>query len=164
MDYKIIDIEGVGDVYAKKLTEAGINKVSELLERCAAPKGRKELAKATDFCGVRSGRDTDKWKEANLTPIPSSVIKAPMIQESPVNIECKVIKSEELGTHTIFYGKVVAVHVDDKYMDETGRFHFEDTNPLAYSHGQYYTLGENVGKFGFSVRKETKKKSSKKKK
>ncbi|MBQ9863515.1 MAG: flavin reductase family protein [Lachnospiraceae bacterium] len=124
----------------------------------------KELAKATDFCGVRSGRDTNKWKEANLTPIPSSVIKAPMIQESPVNIECKVIKSEELGTHTIFYGEVVAVHVDDKYMDETGRFHFEDTNPLAYSHGQYYTLGENVGKFGFSVRKETKKKSSKKKK
>ena len=124
----------------------------------------KELAKATDFCGVRSGRDTDKWKEANLTPIPSSVIKAPMIQESPVNIECKVIKSEELGTHTIFYGEVVAVHVDDKYMDETGRFHFEDTNPLAYSHGQYYTLGENVGKFGFSVKKETKKKFSKKKK
>ncbi|MBP5599097.1 MAG: flavin reductase family protein [Lachnospiraceae bacterium] len=124
----------------------------------------KELAKATDFCGVKSGRDTDKWKEANLTPIPSSVIKAPMIKESPVNIECKVIKSEELGTHTIFYGKVVAVHVDDEYMDETGRFHFEDTNPLAYSHGQYYTLGENIGKFGYSVKKATKKKSSKKKK
>ena len=122
----------------------------------------KDIARATDFCGVRSGRDTDKWKEANLTPIPASVIKAPMIKESPVNIECKVIKSEDLGSHTIFYGEVVAVHVDDKYMDETGRFHFEDTNPLAYSHGQYYTLGENIGKFGYSVKKETKKKPKKK--
>jgi len=121
----------------------------------------KDLAKATDFCGVRSGRDTDKWKEANLTAVPSSVIKAPMIKESPVNIECKVIKSEELGTHTIFYAEVVAVHVNDEYMDETGRFHFEKTNPLAYSHGQYYTLGENIGKFGFSVEKP-KKKSGKK--
>lgn len=114
----------------------------------------KDLAFATDLCGVKSGRDIDKWKEAKLTPVKASVIKAPLIEESPVNIECKVVKSEDLGTHTIFYGEVVAVHADDKYMDEKGTFHFEDANPIAYSHGKYYTLGEYVGKFGYSVAKK----------
>ncbi len=114
----------------------------------------KELAFATDFCGVKSGRDTDKWKETGLTPVRCSVIDADMIAESPVNIECKVTKSEDLGSHTIFYGEVVSVHVDDKYMDEKGTFHFEDSNPITYSHGKYYTLGENVGKFGYSVQKK----------
>ena len=115
----------------------------------------KELAFATDLCGVKSGRDIDKWKDAKLTKEKASVIKAPMIKESPVNIECKVVKTEELGTHTIFYGEVVAVHVDDKYMDEKNTFHFEDCNPIAYSHGKYYTLGENIGKFGYSVAKKS---------
>lgn len=123
----------------------------------------RELTKATDYCGVRSGRDVDKWKEAGLTPEPCSVIKAPMIKESPVNIECQVIKSEDLGTHTIFYGKVVSVHVDDKYMDEKGTFHFEESDPIAYSHGKYYSLGECLGKFGYSVQKPVSPSKKKKK-
>lgn len=114
----------------------------------------KELTYATDLCGVKSGAKVDKWKEAKLTPEAASVIKAPMIKESPVNIECKVVKTEDLGTHTIFYGDVVAVHVDDKYMDEKNTFHFEDCDPIAYSHGKYYTLGECLGKFGYSVKKD----------
>lgn len=123
----------------------------------------KELAFATDLCGVKSGRDTDKFKEAKLSKEPCSVIKAPMIKESPVNIECKVTKTEDLGSHTIFYGEVVAVHVDDKYMDEKGTFHFEECDPIAYSHGKYYTLGEYVGKFGYSVQKKTTNTKKKKK-
>ncbi len=113
----------------------------------------KDLAFATDYCGVKSGRDTDKWKDTGLTPVPCSVIKADMIAESPVNIECKVTKFEELGSHTVFFGEVVAVHADDKYMDEKGKFTFEDSDPITYSHGKYYTLGEYVGKFGYSVQK-----------
>lgn len=114
----------------------------------------KDLAFATDLCGVKSGRDIDKWKEAGLTEERCSVIEASMIKESPVNIECRITKSEDLGSHTIFYGEVVSVHVDDKYMDEKGTFHFEDCNPITYSHGRYYTLGEYVGKFGYSVQKK----------
>lgn len=114
----------------------------------------KDLTFATDLCGVKSGSKVDKWKEAGLTKEPASVIKAPMIKESPVNIECKVTKYEDLGSHTIFYGEVVAVHADDKYMDEKNTFHFEKTNPIAYSHGKYYTLGECIGKFGYSVNKK----------
>lgn len=113
----------------------------------------KELAFATDLCGVKSGKDVDKWKLAGLTPVPSTNIKAPGILESPVNIECKIVKWDDLGTHTCFFGEVVAVHVDDKYMDEKGTFHFEEADPIAYSHGKYYTLGENIGKFGYSVKK-----------
>lgn len=123
----------------------------------------RELAYATDLCGVKSGKNTDKWKEAKLTPVPCSVIKGAMIAESPVNIECRVTKTEDLGSHTIFYGEVVAVHADEKYMDEKGTFDFEASDPIAYSHGKYYTLGENVGKFGFSVKKVDTKKTAEKK-
>lgn len=114
----------------------------------------RELAFATDLCGVKSGKNTDKWKAAKLTPERCSAIDCSMIKESPVNIECRVTKTEDLGSHTIFYGEVVAVHVDDKYMDETGRFDFEASDPIAYSHGKYYTLGEYLGKFGYSVQKK----------
>jgi flavin reductase (DIM6/NTAB) family NADH-FMN oxidoreductase RutF len=107
-----------------------------------------------DLCGVKSGRDIDKWKATGLTPLPCSVIKAPMIEECPVSIECVVTKSEDLGSHTIFFGKVVAVHADEKYMDEKGGFHFEQSDPVTYSHGKYYTLGKEIGKFGYSVRKK----------
>lgn len=113
----------------------------------------RELTYATDLCGVKSGRDIDKWKEAGLTEGECSEIKAPLIVESPVNIECVVTKTEDLGSHTIFYGKVVAVHADEKYMDEKNTFHFEKCDPIAYSHGKYYTLGEEIGKFGYSVKK-----------
>lgn len=114
----------------------------------------KSLANATDFCGVRSGRDVDKWKECHLTPSPAATVSCPMIAESPVNIECQVTEIKELGSHHMFLAKVAAVHVDDQYMDENNTFHLNDSNLLAYSHGTYFTLGEPLGTFGFSVRKK----------
>jgi len=114
----------------------------------------KDLAYATDYCGVKSGRDVDKFKEMKLTPIPASVVKAPMIEESPVNIECKVTEVKKLGTHDMFMAEVVAVHVDEKYMDEKNKFHLEKAEPIVYSHGTYFTCGEQIGTFGYSVKKK----------
>lgn len=113
-----------------------------------------ELVRAVDFCGVRSGRDVDKWAEMKLHKLPAEKVKAPMLEESPVNIECKVTQILELGSHDMFLAEVVAVHVDDRYMDEKGRFHLNDTDLLAYSHGTYLRLGEELGTFGFSVKKK----------
>jgi flavin reductase (DIM6/NTAB) family NADH-FMN oxidoreductase RutF len=113
-----------------------------------------QLTKATDFCGVRSGRDINKFKYLNLTPVAASVIKAPLIDESPVNIECKVSQIIPLGSHDMFMAEVVAVNVDDKYIDETGKFWLERSNPICYSHGQYYGLTKSLGHFGFSVKKK----------
>ena len=115
----------------------------------------KDLCRATDYCGVRSGRDVDKFKEMNLTPQKSSKINAPAIAESPVNIECKVVNVIELGSHDMFIAKVEAVHVDEKLLDDKGRLRLEDANLLAYSHGEYFELGEKIGKFGFSVAKKS---------
>lgn len=114
----------------------------------------KELAFATDFCGVKSGKDVDKFKEMGLTREPAQYVKAPLIKESPVNIECKVVDIKPCGTHDMFIGEVLAVHADEKYIDETGRFDLSKAEPLVYSHGQYYSLGEKIGKFGYSVRKK----------
>lgn len=113
----------------------------------------KDLAYATDYAGVKSGKDVDKWKELNLTKIPSLKVSVPSIEESPVSIECKVREMKELGTHDMFIADVVAVTANDKYMDEKGKFELMKSNPLAYSHGEYYTLGEKIGKFGYSVKK-----------
>ena len=113
-----------------------------------------ELAYATDYCGVRSGRDVDKFKEMHLTPETATEVKAPLIKESPVNIECKVKEIIELGSHHMFLAEVVAVHVDDKYMNDKNKFELSKAKPLVYSHGEYYTLGENVGRFGYSVKKK----------
>jgi len=114
----------------------------------------KELAKATDWCGVRSGSKYNKFKEMNLTPILAQHVKAPMIKESPINIECRVTEIKELGSHDMFLAEVLAVHADDKYMDEkTGAFDLSQANPIAYSHGNYYSLGKHIGKFGWSVEK-----------
>lgn len=115
----------------------------------------KELVYATDYCGVKSGRDVDKWKEMELTPMPSEQVKAPCIAESPVNIECRVVRTEQLGSHDMFLAEVVAVHVDDTYMDEKGGFHLADANPIVYSHGEYYDLGKKLGKFGYSIKKRS---------
>lgn len=114
----------------------------------------KSLVRAVDYCGVRSGRDVDKWKEMNLHRLPADIVKAPLLEESPVNIECKVTEVKELGTHHMFLAEVVAVHVDDTYMDDKGTFHLNDTDLLAYSHGTYMGLGEKLGTFGYSVRKK----------
>ena len=114
------------------------------------------LAYATDYCGVKSGRDIDKWQEMNLTPVSGVHVKAPMVEESPVNLECRVIQKIELGTHHMFLAKVLAVHADERYMDQNGRFHLNDAKPLVYSHGRYHSVGKEIGKFGYSVQKRKK--------
>lgn len=113
-----------------------------------------DLAYATDYCGVRSGRDTDKWKDTGLTKEPATKVSVPLIKESPVNIECKVVRVDELGSHHMFLAEVVAVDVDDAYFDEKDTFHLSDAKLMAYSHGRYYGLGEQLGTFGYSVRKK----------
>ncbi|MBP1645850.1 MAG: flavin reductase domain protein FMN-binding protein [Bacteroidetes bacterium] len=119
----------------------------------------KELAKATDWCGVKSGRDFDKFKEMKLTPIKASVVNAPMIMESPLNIECEVVEIKELGSHDMFIAKVVNINADEKLINpKTNSFELEKANLLAYSHGKYYTIGEKLGFFGYSVQKKKKKK------
>lgn len=118
----------------------------------------KELVKACDYCGVTSGRDVDKFEKMKLSKLPMQHVKAPGIAESPVNIECKVVEKKELGSHHMFLAEVLGVTVDDAHMDETGRFHINDTGLVMYSHGEYYDMGEKLGKFGYSVEKPNKKK------
>ena len=115
-----------------------------------------QLAFATDYCGVRSGKDVDKFEKMHLTRQSAQIVKAPMIGEPPVCIEWKVCKVEELGSHHLFLAEVVAVHADEKYMDKNGKFHLSQAKPLVYSHGEYYSLGKKVGKFGYSVQKKNK--------
>lgn len=117
-----------------------------------------DLTFATDYCGVKSGKDHDKFKEMNLTAAPASKVSCPIIAESPVNIECKVTKVLELGSHDMFIAEVVAVDVSEEYMDEKGRFMLNSTGLMTYSHGEYYTLGKKIGSFGYSVRKKNTKK------
>jgi len=116
----------------------------------------KDLARSCDYCGVKSGRDIDKFKELNLTAQKGEKVSAPIIYESPVNIECKVKDMIHLGSHDMFLAEVVSVSVSDEYLDETGKFNFNNSNPICYSHGSYYTLGEELGTFGFSVKKKDK--------
>ena len=124
-----------------------------------------ELAYATDYCGVKSGREVDKFKELHLTAEKADHVQAPLIKECPVNIECKVVKKEELGSHHMFLAEVKAVHVDEAFMDEKNRFALEKTNPIVYVHGEYYSLGNLLGTFGYSIRKPGKdKKKTKKRK
>lgn len=113
-----------------------------------------ELAYACDLCGVRSGRDLDKFAHLHLTAGQGSAVSAPIITESPVNIECKVKEILPLGTHHMFLAEVVSVQVSDTYLDETGKFHFDRAKPICYSHGAYYGLGKQLGTFGYSVRKK----------
>lgn len=114
----------------------------------------RKLAFATDYCGVKSGRDVDKFKELGLTPLKAEHVGAPLIAESPVNIECKVREILPLGSHHMFLADVVAVHADEKYMDEKHKFHLEKAEPIVYSHGAYLVCGEQLGTFGYSVRKK----------
>ena len=114
----------------------------------------KKLTPACDFCGVKSGADLDKFKETGLTQEPSVKIEAPGIAESPVIIECRVKDIIPLGSHDMFLGQVLAVTVDKSLMDEKGRLDIEKAGMVAYSHGQYFALGEYVGKFGYSVEKK----------
>ncbi len=113
------------------------------------------LAKATDWCGVRSGRDYNKFKEMKLTPAKAMMVNAPIIEESPVNIECEVTEIKELGSHDMFLAKVVNIQADDQYVDDkTGAFDMQAAELIAYSHGHYYKLGDRIGKFGWTVQKK----------
>ena len=124
----------------------------------------RRLAFATDWCGVKSGRDVDKFKEMNLHPAKSDKVKAPLIAESPINLECVVTEIKELGSHDMFLAEIVAVHGDRKYLNnETGAFDLSKAEPIAYAHGKYFVLGDFVGKFGFSVQKKKKTSGRKKK-
>lgn len=118
------------------------------------------LVSAADYCGVRSGREVDKFSQLNLTPLPSQKVRTPGIKESPVNIECKVREIKPLGSHTMFLADVVSVAFDDAYMDEKGTFDLNATGLVTYSHGAYFLLGKKLGTFGFSVAKKKKKGSS----
>lgn len=117
-----------------------------------------EMARATDWCGVRSGKDYNKFQEMRLTPQMAQKVKAPIILESPLSIECEVVEIKELGSHHMFIANVVNVQADERYIDPTtDEFRLSDAKLIAYSHGHYYKLGEEIGKFGWSVRKNKKK-------
>lgn len=113
----------------------------------------RELAFATDFCGVKSGRDVDKFRELGLTPVPGEKVRAPLIGESPVSLECRVREVLPLGSHHLFLAEVEAVQADTQYMDDKNKFHLEQADPIVYSHGVYYACGERLGTFGYSVKK-----------
>lgn len=114
-----------------------------------------ELVRATDYCGVKSGRDVDKWKETKLTRGKADSLEyAPIIVESPVNIECKVTEIKELGSHDMFMAEVTSVQVSEEFMNGNGKFELNETGLMAYSHGEYLGLGEGLGSFGYSVRKK----------
>jgi len=113
-----------------------------------------KLVKATDWCGVKTGAKVDKFKEMHLTKEKSNFVKCPQIKESPVSVECQVVEEKDLGSHTMFLAKVVAINADEKYIDEKGAFDISKCDLIAYANGGYYTLGKKIGKFGFSVQKK----------
>lgn len=121
-----------------------------------------ELAHATDWCGVRSGRDNDKWEAMGLTPVTNKHVCAPLVGESPLAICCRVRQVVELGSHDMFLADVVGIEADERYIDpETGKFSLERAKPIVYSHGEYFSLGKMLGHFGWSVKKKRKKTSKK---
>lgn len=120
----------------------------------------KDLVRATDWCGVKTGAKVDKFKEMNLHKEKANFVQCPMIKESPVSVECKVKEIKELGSHTMFVAEVLAINSDEKYIDEKGAFDISKCDLIAYSNGNYYSLGKKIGRFGFSVQK--KKKTAKK--
>ena len=114
----------------------------------------KDLAYATDWCGVKTGAKVDKFKEMKLTKEKAKFVKCPMIKESPVSVECKVKEIKELGSHHMFVAEVLAINADEKYIDKNGAFDISKCGLMAYSNGHYYSLGKKIGKFGFSVQKK----------
>ena len=134
----------------KKTNEFVINLVTE------------ETAFACDYCGVRSGKDIDKFKEMKLTAQKANIISAPIISECPINIECKVKNIIELGSHSMFIAEVVSINASKKYIDSKGKFHFNKSKPICYSHGSYFSLGKEIGYFGYSVNKNNNKSKKRK--
>ena len=120
------------------------------------------LAFATDWCGVKSGKDVDKFAEMKLTPQRASNVKTPLIAESPINIECRVFDIQNMGSHDMFLADILNIHASEEYIDEqTGAFNLTHADPICYSHGKYYSIDNFIGKFGFSVKKKRKKKKAK---
>lgn len=117
----------------------------------------KDLTYAADYCGVKSGKDVNKFKEMKLTPLKSKYIEAPSILESPVNIECKVKEVIKLGSHDMIIASILGVTVDNKFLDEKGKYDLKAAGLVTYSHGEYYELGSYIGKFGYSVKNKDKK-------
>lgn len=117
----------------------------------------KDLARATDWCGVKTGAKVDKFKEMNLHKEKAKFVQCPMIKESPVSIECKVKEIKKLGSHDMFIAEVLAIHSDEKYINDKGAFDISKCDLIAYANGGYYSLGKKIGKFGFSVQKKKKK-------
>ena len=118
----------------------------------------KDLARATDWCGVKTGAKVDKFKEMKLHKEKAKFVTCPMIKESPVSVECKVKEMNELGSHHMFVAEVLAIQADEKYIDEKGAFAISKCDLIAYANGHYYALGKKIGKFGFSVQKKKKRK------
>ena len=113
-----------------------------------------KMLKAADFCGVKSGKDTDKFAQTGLTAAVCEKVKAPMIEQSPVSLECRVTEIKSLGSHDMFLAEIVAVNVDDEFLDANGLFQLEKSGLIAFCHGGYYALGGKIGTFGFSVAKK----------
>ena len=120
------------------------------------------IARETDWCGVKSGRDFDKFKECGLTKAPAEIVKVPLVKESPLSLECRVTEIKELGSHSMFIAEIVSTTVDDKYLDEEGQYHLNSSDLICYSHREYRKLGQKIGHFGYSVKKLKKKPRTKK--
>ena len=118
----------------------------------------KDLAYATDWCGVKTGAKVDKFKEMHLTKEKAQNVKSPLIKESPVSIECKVKEIKELGSHHMFIAEVISIDADEKYIDENGTFDITKCDLITYANGKYFSLGRPIGKFGYSVQKKKKQK------
>ena len=119
------------------------------------------IIRSIDFCGVRSGKDVDKFEACHLTREKASAVSCPMVAEAPVSIECKVTDIIPLGSHDMFMADIVAVNVDERYIDEKGKFHIEKCALASYAHGQYFAQGKKIGSFGYSVKKKDTKKKKK---
>jgi putative flavoredoxin len=116
------------------------------------------MCRETDFCGVKSGRDTDKISVCGFNIAPANKVSAPLIEECPVSLECRVVREELLGSHTMFLAEIVGIDVDEKYIDSKGKLNLQQCGLMAYAHGEYFALGRKLGDFGFSVRKKKKRK------
>lgn len=149
-------------VYISVRPERFSNKILRETKEFAINLTTEQLAFQTDWCGVKSGKDYDKFKEMKLTKQKANFIKCPLVEESPVSIECKIVEVKELGSHDMFIADVLSIDADEKYIDEKGSFDISKCNLISYANGGYYTMGKKIGKFGYSVQK--KKNNSKKNK
>lgn len=120
------------------------------------------MARETDFCGVRSGRDMNKIEKCKLTLSEGKTVSAPVIEQSPLSLECKVREIKELGSHHMFIAEITGIQAEERYMDSKGKLNLQQSGLMAYSHGEYFALGRKLGDFGFSVRKKPKRKDGRK--